>query len=297
MALQRTAHDACSRKVHCVEKKYLDDPFVHFFAKDSTIVNSPLMNRGTWLRTTAIERCVRNFSKSVNGNPIQIISFGAGVDTLYFRLKSQGDVKMSAYLELDFEDLVAEKLSIIERTPLLRNCVDSHYHLLNCDLRKPNDVVSLLSKHVKPDIPTILLGEMVFIYIEAAIATDLLQQTLHHVLGAETPVELITYDAMQPNDRFGRMMIENLSSNGIYLKSIADFPTPAHHEKRWREIGFKSVKAMSMRQLYLTVPKDLMTWLNRLEMVDDWDEWNLVHDHYCFVVAHTKEDAELKIFT
>ncbi|CCW67124.1 unnamed protein product [Phytomonas sp. Hart1] len=297
MALQRTAQDACSRKVHCVDKKYLDDPFVHFFARDTTIVNSPLMNRGTWLRTTAIERCVKNFSESVNGEPIQIISFGAGVDTLYFRLKSQIDVKISAYVELDFQDLVEEKRAIIKQTPLLSRYIDSQYHLMDCDLRAPDDVIKLLKKCVKADIPTILLGEMVFVYIEASIVTELLRQTLHDVLGAATPVELITYDAMQPNDRFGQMMIENLSRSEIYLKSIADFPTPAHHEKRWREIGFKSVKAMSMRHLYLTVPKDTMGWLSKLEMVDDWDEWNLVHDHYCFVVAHTKENNELKIFS
>lgn len=86
MALQRTAYEACSRKVHCVKKKYFDDPFVTFFVTDLTMVNSPLMNRGTWLRTKAIEHCVLTFAASSPSTPIQIISFGAGVDTLYFRL-------------------------------------------------------------------------------------------------------------------------------------------------------------------------------------------------------------------
>ncbi|XP_050340470.1 LOW QUALITY PROTEIN: uncharacterized protein LOC126766804 [Bactrocera neohumeralis] len=290
MALQKTAHDACSRKVHCVGKKYLDDPFVSFFARDSTIVNSPLMNRGTWLRTTAIEKSVQSFAELAKGAPIQIISFGAGVDTLYFRLKKdrKAEVLLSKYVELDFPDLVAEKERVVKSNDIFQEYLGDEYALLPCDLRQPSEVCKLLKEHVKPGVPTILIAEMVFVYIEESITTDLLRHTLSDVLGGpSTSVELITYDAMQPNDRFGQMMLENLSGIGVHLKGILDLPTAADHEKRALDVGFAQVKCRSMKQLYLTVPRDTMMWLNKLEMIDDWDEWNLVHEHYCFLVATT----------
>lgn len=300
MALQKTAHDACSRKVHCVAKKYLDDPFVSFFARDTTIVNSPLMNRGTWLRTKAIEKSVQSFAAAAGGVPIQIISFGAGVDTLYFRLKKDhgADVSLSKYVELDLPDLVAEKERIIKRNAIFHEYQGEDYTLLPCDLRQPSSVCALLKEHVKPGIPTIILAEMVFVYIEETITTELLKLTVNDVLGGTScSIELITYDAMQPNDRFGQMMIENLSSIGVHLKGIRDLPTPADHEKRALDVGFATAKCKSMKQLYLTVPRDTMMWLNKLEMIDDWDEWNLVHEHYCFLVATTVLNPIPAIFT
>lgn len=289
MALQKTAHDACSRKVHCVTKKYLDDPFVQFFARDNTVVNSPLMNRGTWLRTKGIEQSVHAFATAHNGQPIQIISFGAGVDTLYFRLKRGApDVNLAKYVELDLADLVAQKQRIIQRNPIFKEHTGEEYALLPCNLLQPEDVMALLKQHVAPGVPTILLAEMVFVYIEEPITTKLLHRTVNEVLGGPTTsIELITYDAMLPNDRFGKMMIENLGHIGVEFKGIASLPTPADHEKRALSVGFAYVKCCSMKQLYLTVPRATMMALNKLEMIDDWDEWNLVHEHYCFLVATT----------
>ena len=269
MALQRTAHDACSRKIHCVRKNYLDDPFVGFFARDETIVNSPLMNRGTWLRTTAIENCVKGFAATA-GQPIQVINFGAGMDTLYFRLKKANPDELSSL-------------------------VQSQYVLQSCNLYDAKGVAEGLKQHLRSGVPTIMLAEMVFVYIEGSVTTELLKIVMADVIGTETNTMLVTYDAIQPFDRFGKVMVENLQQFGAEFKGIADFPTPEAHAQRCRDLGFKTVKALTMKNLYLSVPRNLQIGLNKLEMIDDWEEWNLMHEHYCFVVAST-EDAPLPKF-
>ncbi|EPY25957.1 hypothetical protein STCU_06392 [Strigomonas culicis] len=138
---------------------------------------------------------------------------------------------------------------------------------------------------------------MVFVYIEASITTELLRQTLENVLeGDRTPVEFISYDAMQPSDRFGQMMVDNLDAIGASLKGIHDLPTTEAHEARAKEVGFSHVKAFSMKKLYLLVPTEQQRWMNKLEMIDDWDEWNLVHEHYCFVIATTANVELPQIF-
>ncbi|KAG5463838.1 hypothetical protein LSCM1_00009 [Leishmania martiniquensis] len=292
MALIQTAHDACSRKVHCVRKGYLNDPFVSFFEKDHTIVNSPLMNRGTWLRTTAFENCVRGFAATVD-QPIQVINFGAGMDTLYFRLKhSDPKFPVQKFVELDLADLVSEKDRIIKRHSEMHSLVGSQYTLISCDLYDANGVAQALKEHLQSGVPTIMIAEMVFVYIEGSVTTHLLQKVMSDVIGPSTNTMLATYDAIQPFDRFGKVMVENLQHFGADFKGISDFPTPEAHAQRCTELGFKAVKSVTMKSLYLSVPRHIQIRLNKLEMIDDWDEWNLMHEHYCFVVA-TTGDAPL----
>ncbi|KAK7197253.1 leucine carboxyl methyltransferase [Novymonas esmeraldas] len=296
MALQQTAHDACSRKVHCVRKGYLDDPFVSFFAKDHTIVNSPMMNRGTWLRTTAFENCVRGFAAAA-GQPIQVINFGAGMDTLYFRLRrSDPQFPLHKFVELDFADLVADKERLIRRHTELSSLVGTSYVLSPCNLRDAAGVVATLKEHLQGGIPTIMIAEMVFVYIEGSLTTSLLRTVLDDVLAPGTKTMLVTYDAIQPFDRFGQVMVENLQHFGADFKGIKDFPTPDAHAQRCTALGFKAVKATTMKGLYLGVPRQIQIRLNKLEMIDDWEEWNLMHEHYCFVVASSDDGPLPKLF-
>lgn len=293
MALQKTARDACSRKVHCVKKGYLEDPFVSFFASDGTIVNSPMMNRGTWLRTVAIENAIIEFAARFSGTPIQVISFGAGDDALYFRLKqSHPEVALARFVELDLPDLVLEKHAVISKRKELSSLVTSDYRLLAVDLRNIDDLMQILRINSVQNVPTILLAEMVFVYMEESITSRLLSTVNHYLAGDSgnpPPTLLVTYDAMCPDDRFGQMMCETLRSFGVELKGIHSLPTPEAHAERCKRVGFKAVNALSMRALYLTVPQETQRMLQQKEMIDDWDEWNLMHDHYCFLVASTDE--------
>lgn len=286
MALQQTAHDACSRRVHCVAKGYLDDPFVRLFARDSTIVNSPLMNRGSWLRSMAFENMVYRFSQAHNAAPIQVVSLGAGVDTLFFRLKRRGDVAIAKFIEIDLPDLIEEKRGIIQRHPELHALCredENAYHAVPGDLTDAHAVAQVLRSLVDASTPTLLIAECVFVYIPAEAAENLLSTLLQSLFTGD--VMLVNYDVIEPNDRFGSMMIENLRERGIHLVGIVGAPNLASHIERAKRLGFHSIRAMSMKGLYLTVPKETQITLNKLEMIDDWDEWNLVHEHYAFVVA------------
>jgi O-methyltransferase involved in polyketide biosynthesis len=291
MAIQQTAHDACSRKVHCVAKGYLHDSFVRFFERDTTVINSPLMNRGTWLRTTAFENVVKHFADS--HERMQVVSFGAGMDTLFFRLKATHNLAhVERYVEVDLPDMVEEKQRIIAQHDVLRElATDEHYRLVPADLSHPDHIGQIIAEHVLPDVPTILIAECVFIYVEEAASRRLLQSmlTAHFVPGLS--VMFVSYDAILPNDRFGQMMIHNLAERHIELKSFKELPTCQAHVDRALAIGFKTASSVSMKALYLKAPKAEQQRLNALEMIDDWDEWNLVHDHYSFTVAWTNGDG------
>ena len=291
MSLQQTAHDACSRKVHCVAKNYLQDNFVRFFERDTTVINSPLMNRGTWLRTTAFENVVKHFAQA--HERIQVVSFGAGMNTLFFRLKAMHNIEhIARFVELDLPDMVEDKRRIVQEHEVLRDlATDEHYRLVAADLNHLERVGAVIAEHVLPDVPTILLAECVFIYVEEASSRNLLQMLLTKHFAPDLSVLFVSYDAILPNDRFGQMMIHNLAERHIDLKSYKDLPNCKAHVDRCLAIGFKSAKSVSMKDLYLMVPKAEQLRLNSLEMIDDWDEWNLVHEHYSFTVAWTLGDG------
>lgn len=85
LSLRETAVDACSRKEHAVNRGYYRDPFLKLMTDDKTYFNSPLMNRGYWLRVKAVEAAVNRFLEMHPEDAVQIISIGAGLDTLFFR--------------------------------------------------------------------------------------------------------------------------------------------------------------------------------------------------------------------
>nr|CAJ16747.1 leucine carboxyl methyltransferase, putative [Trypanosoma brucei brucei TREU927] len=293
MALQQTAYSACSRRVHCVSKTYLNDPFASCFVMDSTVMNSPLMNRGTWLRTEAIERSLLHFARGQCGEVgLQVISFGSGMDTLYFRLKKdQPDIHIAKYIELDFPDLVARKRRVIDDTEALTRYTGPEYELVACDLRKTDEMRELLKKSALNNAPTVILAEMIFVYLEERVSSTLLTLTLSDVLDKDTSALLIAYDAIRPDDRFGEVMVNNLKAMGVMLRGIHELPTVEAHAERCRKVGLPHVISKSMKQLYLEVPQSTQKWLCKLEIVDDWDEWCIMLDHYCFVLASNKPDA------
>ena len=109
---EKTMHDSVNRKLHASRLGYFNDPFVSYFAQDDTLINSPLMNRGYWLRVRAVERAIEVFaaqtksvpsalasapgggaaaSSSGGGDLLQVVSLGAGLDTQFFKWAAQYD--------------------------------------------------------------------------------------------------------------------------------------------------------------------------------------------------------------
>lgn len=299
--MSSTALDACSRRLHAHTKGYIVDPFVHLFAPDDTVINSPLMNRGTWLREKAVECVITQFSKLYPSQPIQVVSLGAGFDTLYFRWAANPALSQSVpikkYLELDLPSTVEKKQEIIQSnsslSQLTRDRFAGIYHLQASNLCDTEAVRDVLVAALDVNCPTIFIAECVLVYFEAKHSTALLKAIAGEIFKDKAHVFFFSYDAISPKDRFGQMMLQNLSERGIHLNGIQELPDVSAHEQRARLCGFVSVKGLTMKALYLTVPPQMRRELDRLEMIDDWDEWNIVHEHYCIVMCWKGGDGHI----
>jgi [phosphatase 2A protein]-leucine-carboxy methyltransferase len=92
---------AAHARVSAVRQGYLQDAFVSQFAPRSLSTHAPLINIGTYLRTTSIDRLVEDFLKagSADGSVVrkQIVSVGAGSDTRFWRLSVSPKYFLSFY--------------------------------------------------------------------------------------------------------------------------------------------------------------------------------------------------------
>ncbi|KAL8663086.1 MAG: hypothetical protein Q9202_004123 [Teloschistes flavicans] len=155
--VQQTDQDASISRLSAVELAYLDDPFARLFATGPRQRRFPIINRGTYVRTTAIDQLVLRFlsphptstapsspspSQTPQAQSRQIISLGAGSDTRFFRLsslrKSQLQEEQNAspisptlppfiYHELDFPSNTHQKITTIARSLALTSLIPSGY--------------------------------------------------------------------------------------------------------------------------------------------------------------------------
>eukprot|EP00668_Euglena_longa_P012101 GGOE01014528.1.p1 GENE.GGOE01014528.1~~GGOE01014528.1.p1 ORF type:complete len:329 (-),score=62.25 GGOE01014528.1:211-1143(-) len=299
--IQDTNTDACTKKATCAAKGYWADPFVHLFARDKASPaqpsNSPLINRGYWARVRAIETVVCNFLSS-HPTP-QVLSLGAGWDTLYFRLRASGTVGDGCkWVEVDFADVTRRKCATVARSPDLKALLppdtsasdaelhSRQYSVLAADLRQPAALLQQLSNvPLTPDAPLLLLAECVLVYMESVESDNLLRSLL-----ATFPMSsVLLYEAIRPDDAFGQMMVRNLQARGCPFRGIHAHPTVADQQRRYEALGLRTL-ALDMNAVYAKLPATERQRVERLEWMDELEEWQIILSHYCIVVGTNHAD-------
>ena len=84
------------------------------------------------------------------------------------------------------------------------------YKLLETDVRDGAIITSkLLQMGVEPANPTLILTECLLIYMRSEDTRGVLDWTMDF-FGATGDVVYVNYEMVNPDDQFGRMMVENL---------------------------------------------------------------------------------------
>lgn len=84
---------------------------------------------GTTARALVIREVIETFLRPLDDGLGQIVVYGAGFDTNYFRLQAKQTSALRAYYEIDFSSVVAVKTRIIERTAELNSLVPNATYL------------------------------------------------------------------------------------------------------------------------------------------------------------------------
>ncbi|KAI1081835.1 S-adenosyl-L-methionine-dependent methyltransferase [Whalleya microplaca] len=295
--IQGTDTDAAVSRLSAVDLGYLDDPFAELFVQNTAgraTRRLPIINRGTYTRTTALDRLISSFLSGSQGQERQIISLGAGTDTRCFRLFSQPAHSGLIYHEIDFPAISSKKLQLVRAAPSLRNIIPEsevkdeswgnqnlpngcQYWCHGLDLRdllKP-DAKPLIG--VRTGVPTLLISECCLCYLEIPAAKNVIKHFTERIPNLAT----IIYEPIHPEDPFGRQMVSNLAARRIQMPTLDAYQDPSKQQARLKEAGFQSVESLTIEQIWQKwVSTEEKERVDSLEGLDEVEEWNLLADHY-----------------
>lgn len=176
------------------------------------------------------------------------------------------------------------------------------YHIHPIDLRSlsANSSPAELLPGVEKGLPTLLISECCLIYLFPTEAAQVVSFFTEHLFGptttisgagedsqdspqTTTPLGLILYEPIRPDDPFGRTMVSNLASRGIHLQTLHKYDSLEAQRVRMREQGLWSGQAAADIDFIWErwVDDDEKERVASLEMLDEMEEWQLLARHYC----------------
>ncbi|OBZ69837.1 Leucine carboxyl methyltransferase 1 [Grifola frondosa] len=308
-AIRLTDSDAALARLSAVKKHYLTDPFIlPFIARPHLQPHRPpLINIGTYVRSEALDDLVDQWLTLADqeGKPCQIVSFGAGSDTRFWRIATGPKSKcLSKYVELDFSEITTKKAMAIRKSKELSALLGRPedvtlggggsalhspvYHLLPTDLRLPpsqsfGPLLAAAPTLLSPSLPTLLLFECVLVYMTPACSSALIQWFTDYFAGATESGVLgaVVYEMFNLRDAFGKVMVNNLKARNVTLPGAEPYPTVASLPSRFSSEDFDYASALTLREIrraYIA-PSELER-IAQLEMLDEIEELELVLEHY-----------------
>ncbi|XP_056015554.1 tRNA wybutosine-synthesizing protein 4-like [Ostrea edulis] len=302
-AVQGTNDSSIVSKCSMASVGYFSDPYLHCFVSKTTR-RSPLIHRGYYVRAKAVDFFLKKFLETYPQNN-QIVSLGAGFDSTYFRLRSEGVLTNTSFCEVDFPEVVQRKNAVIQSNEDLKNLIPGlktqgakknplieintrNYKLLGVDLTQLNTLEACFNLcGVDWDTPTLLLSECVMTYMTRRCSSAVVKWAGE----AFSEAVFILYEQINPNDAFGKFMQNHFQLIGSPLKCINSFPTLHTQRDRFLNLGWSRSEAADMNHFYAElVPPDEQHRVESLEPFDEYEEWHLKCNHY-MVVNATNSDS------
>ncbi|KAJ8255237.1 hypothetical protein GJAV_G00202630 [Gymnothorax javanicus] len=299
-AVQGTNDSSVVSKVSAAAQDYFRDDFLKsFVCKVSR--RAPLINRGYYVRWRAVDHCVKQFLHVTEGcSRRQVLSLGAGFDSLYFRLRAEGVLTQAVVFEVDFPDVVRRKAALINASDQLKGSLEdwtpcssppngpvtvlsAQYCLLGVDMRDEVGMEEALRRAgLQWSAPTLLLSEVVLTYMDTqrsdsviAWAARLFSQSL-----------FVMYEQIRPHDPFGRVMQDHFKKLNSTLNAIGPYPDTAAQRQRFLDRGWECCECLDMNRFYMDlVTEEERQRIENLEPFDEFEEWHQKCSHYFILTA------------
>lgn len=306
--VQGTDNDASVSRLSAVSLGYLNDPYAEaLIAPGNATRRFPIINRGTYVRTTAIDKLVTQFLGPYSPSAQkmkQIISLGAGSDTRVFRLMASRQPSDVLYHELDFAVNTIAKIKAIRTNKALQQALQispssdevilseaadalhsPSYHIHPVDLRSLSNTeqISKILPGVETDLPTLLISECCLVYLSPTEAEQVVSFFTDSFNASQSPLGLIIYEPIRPDDPFGRTMVSNLATRGIKLQTLQKYSSLGAQRSRLRDHGFTSTQAAADIEFIWEkwIGEDEKERVSDIEHLDEMEEWQLLARHYC----------------
>ncbi|XP_058013486.1 leucine carboxyl methyltransferase 1 isoform X2 [Ahaetulla prasina] len=296
-AVRSTCDVASHCKRYAVSVGYWKDPYIEHFVSHPKERKAPEISRGYYARVQGVGRLLKAFLEKTKCN-CQIINLGAGMDTLFWKLKDENLLPLK-YFEVDFPSIVSRKIHYIKsKPPLSKPIMESHsgetvlidahsldtsrYAIVGGDLRDLPKLEEQLKKcHMDPDLPTLLMTECVLIYMTTEHSGGLIKWVTTTFRSAM----FINYEQVNMLDRFGQIMIENLQSKQCELVGADACRSLETQKERFLQHGWETVNGLDMLKVYQSLPSDEIKRVEALEFLDEKEPFEQLMQHYCLCWA------------
>ncbi|GFO38313.1 leucine carboxyl methyltransferase 1-like [Plakobranchus ocellatus] len=301
-----TNDDASSCKRFAVDKGYWADPYISYLVQKSPSRKAPEINRGYYARVTSIQVILEKFLKMTKNN-CQIISLGAGFDTLFWRLSDLG-LAPKNFVEVDFEQVTTRKCHFIKSKKQLLSALSDEdadimisqselhsakYHLVHANIANIGELeIKLTASGIDRSLPTLFLTECVLIYIEVEKTNKLLKW-----IADSFPTSFfLNYEQVNMTDAFGQVMIENLKARDCILSGVAACANTNTQMNRFLNNGWTGGDCIDMALVYKCLPQSDLQRIERIEMLDERELLDQLLSHYCLTWAY-KDTLDLGLHT
>ena len=228
------------------------------------------------------------------GEAQQIISLGAGSDTRCLKLFARRRRSELVYHEIDFPAACTRKMRAVQGIPALRNILPGvtegeggswsakptgggEYWCHGLDLRNLIKEDGPGLPGLRTDIPTLVVSECCLCYLEPRESQAILKWLMDRIPN----IGVIIYEAVRPDDPFGKMMVTNLAARNIRMPTLGVYKEPRDQVQRLRDAGFSEARVVTVRDIYEGwVSQGEKARLDRLEGLDEVEEWTLLASHY-----------------
>ncbi|NWI57022.1 TYW4 protein, partial [Calyptomena viridis] len=298
--VQGTGDSSAVSKCSAAARGYIQDRFLRLLAGRRRRRTPLIHRRGYYVRARAVGHCIQDFLLKAQSHPrTQILSLGAGFDSLYFRLKDVGLLHHTVVYEVDFPDVVCQKAALIKGMKELSALVGDtggegsgaialsgeDYKLLGVDLSELSELERALEEAgLDNEIPTLFIAEVVLTYMENSRSDAVVQWAAQRFPRAC----FLLYEQVHPEDPFGRVMQQHFLQLNSALLSVAQYPDCEAQRRRFLGKGWTECSVMDMNEFFTyCVPEDEQQRVQALEPFDEYEEWHLKCSHY-FVLAASK---------
>jgi tRNA wybutosine-synthesizing protein 4 len=310
--------DAALAKASCAQLGYFQDRWTELLIRNNRPQpRSPLIHRGYYSRVEAVRRSLKSFLQLCpRGHGVQIVNLGVGLDTLYFWLREDATIWRDdlVYFEVDFPEVLAKKLTAVLKRqsiwPLLdatksedlvatemsasgtRQLHTPHCRYVSADMRIASELASAMSQAgFRDDTPTLFLAECVLVYMQALHGDGIIEWASSSV--PKAPSAMVVYEQTNPNDPFGKVMVNNLMQRGCPLLSIHEYPSLDGQRKRYMDRGWEQCSLADMNEIYSKyLDRADVERIQRIELMDEFEEWHLIQAHYFLLIATRAPAAE-----
>lgn len=302
-----------------------NDKFLEYFKffVPKLINRSPCINRGYWLRLHAIRsRLDSILTMALNLNPaskLAIINLGCGFDPLPFQLLDKRNNTTTNYhnnifyLDVDYKDLLMNKIEVINTNVELSNIVgenitldgkdlQSNYTTTNyfarpCNLNDSNAFDKLINKSTD-DLPflydnnvtKIFIAEVSLAYMKFELSDKIIELTStlpnSHFIILE---QLIPQGPMEP---FSKQMLKHFTKNDSPLQTVIQYQDIASQIERFSKLGYQNCNAGDMLQLWNNVDLTTKRLIESIQPFDELEEFHLFCHHYILLHATNNDNFE-----